>query len=69
MSKKDYQAIARALHFTRTSARADLPPVAIAMWQRTCEDLASTLASNPKFDRARFIQACETGTCKGMPKK
>lgn len=66
MSKKDYQAIARALHGAvldvergATSPRTVLT-VAI---NRVAEVLA---ADSPRFDRARFIEACETGRCKGM---
>lgn len=25
-------------------------------------------ADSPRFDRARFVEACETGRCKGMPR-
>jgi hypothetical protein len=67
MSKKDYQAIARALYKTRITAKPDLPPVAVAMWQRACADVADALkADNPAFSRERFAEACETGTTRGM---
>jgi hypothetical protein len=70
MSKKDYQAIARAIHEVRMllaerETRGTVSgQVAVAEVQRL---LAGTLASdNPRFDAARFAEACETGRCKGM---
>jgi len=33
--------------------------------QELCAILA---AENPRFDRARFVEACETGRTKGMPR-
>lgn len=71
MSKKDYQAIARALYMDRADFQgvlSDAPPIEVA--RIIAERIADTLAAdNPRFDRARFIEACETGGCKGMPKR
>lgn len=68
MSKKDFQAIARALNYTKEAGapseeedtyldgmRAAFRAVAAA-----CEQVS------PRFDRPRFMEACETGKCKGM---
>lgn len=69
MSKKDYQAIARAIY----SARED--HANRSQWEsevkETVSDLTSRIADvlaadNPRFDRSRFLEACETGRCKGM---
>jgi len=69
MSKKDYQAIAGAIYATREMIYRDPSHDEV----RNCllADLADRLArvfraDNPRFDRARFIEACETGKCKGM---
>lgn len=60
MSKRGYQAIARAIH----GERASVPPtveVALA-FERIIAALADVLDDgNPRFDRARFLEACETG--------
>lgn len=51
MSKRDYQAIARAIHRNREGVSENF-----------IHDIADVLsADNPRFDRARFIEACETG--------
>ena len=67
MSKKDYQAIARAIHEARglTATAEKLDPGSGI--NRVAHLLADVLAAeNPRFDRARFVEACETGRCKGM---
>lgn len=79
MSKKDYQAIARALFenapgfLTPAEREADgnhAETPQYAMWRKIVRGLADVLqADNPRFARARFIEACETGRCKGMPKR
>jgi len=59
MTKKDYQAIARAI-YTFDSEHT---------WnKKQLIDLLSTILynDNNKFDFARFEQACTTGKCKGM---
>jgi hypothetical protein len=39
------------------------------VFQTVTSEIADALATdNPRFDRARFIEACETGACKGMKK-
>jgi hypothetical protein len=60
MSKKDYQAIARAfwearpISAERTGPRSD--------WQRAIDTVANVMAAdNPRFDRQRFTTACESG--------
>lgn len=64
MSKKDYQAIAAALYNIRTGTE-DI--AGIWALDRVVQDLAEIMAEgNPRFDRARFREACETGKCKGM---
>ena len=69
MSKKDYQAIARAIYGTREMIYRD--PSHDEVREALLADLAGRLANimqggNPNFDRARFLEACTTGTCKGM---
>ena len=71
MSKKDYQAIARAIYRTRNGrpweGAADEAGLRILNIVRL--EIAEVLAaSNPRFDRERFKEACETGTTKGMAK-
>lgn len=71
MSKKDYQAIARAIYETRAAygiaagKQAD-GTTGGALEMVTVELCMILSADNPRFDRARFIEACETGRCKGM---
>jgi len=70
MSKKDYQAIARALY------RAKQDTMAVGQHEGTDgfqgiltaeRHIADTLAQgNPRFNRSLFLEACETGTCRGM---
>lgn len=68
MSKKDYQAIARAIHEVKT--RADVRPdsgALAALLADTVDALSDVFATdNPRFDRERFLEACETGRCRGM---
>jgi hypothetical protein len=67
MSKKDYQAIAGAMFEHRQTIKADDSPIErhVAGMLRLADALG---VGNPRFDRARFLEACETGTCKGMRK-
>lgn len=71
MTKRDYQAIARAIHKTKQE-QYQLVEVAGEPFDTLgviSERLADILAQdNPRFDRALFIEACETGKCKGMPR-
>lgn len=74
MSKRDYQAIARAIYpvlrVAHDQART-VPQVniAIAAIRNVVENIADVMAEdNPAFDRARFLEACETGTTRGMRK-
>ena len=69
MSKKDFQAIAAAIY----DYRCELYDCGVVS-HRTLDPLVDKLADefaqgNPRFDRARFLEACETGSCKGMPKR
>jgi hypothetical protein len=72
MTKKDYQAIARAIHVVRQirpafSQRFD--GQCSAFESLMCELTDVMAADNPRFDRARFVEACETGATRGMHKK
>lgn len=64
MRKKHFQALAHALHLLKPSVRGagDLEQWETDVWgvAEVCQ------AANANFDRARFIEACETGTCRGM---
>lgn len=65
VSKKDYQAIARAIYQTWEDT-PDSDETMGLLINRLSEIFA---ADNPRFNRQRFIEACETGTTKGMPKR
>jgi len=58
VTKKDYRAIARALYGSAlmdTGAERD-------QWEACIGAVAEALQTdNPRFDRARFIEACVTG--------
>jgi hypothetical protein len=60
MSKKNYQAIAMAIHDALYVADDKELFVAVLT------DIMAT--DNPRFDRGRFMEACETGTTRGMRK-
>lgn len=63
MTKKDYQAIARAIHRVRQDSHPETTITAVT------DALADVMAAdNPRFSRERFVEACETGRCKGMPR-
>jgi len=70
MSKRDYQDIARAIHNTRQTCPAFSQHCDGT--QKSPQDILAEFlldalaATNSRFDRARFIEACETGRCKGM---
>ncbi len=69
MSKRHYQAIARAFYSVGqtpipASAGADGAVWAIHALR---DKIADVLAEeNYRFNRALFVEACETGRCKGM---
>lgn len=76
MSKKHYQALASALYDARSTV--ENPPVpcdyrigdGLVALGHAVSNVADVLArDNPRFNRALFLEACETGTCKGMPKR
>jgi hypothetical protein len=57
MSRKHYVALAAALASNRP---LEGQPQAVEQWTTDCKRIADALASdNPRFDRDRFIGACE----------
>ena len=63
MSKKDYVAVAAAMHRTRMASAIGATAKQVQERHRAlslaCHDLAATLAhDNPAFDSARFLTAC-----------
>ena len=74
MSKKHYQALATALYQSQpakdTSGNPADERATDAMrgtWWGVVYAISKALqADNPRFDRERFREACETGRCKGM---
>ena len=72
MSKKDYQAIAGAFYRLQPEPAHSNDPdkrsidAMRGVWFSLRAGIESVLAANPRFDRERFVQACETGSCKGM---
>jgi hypothetical protein len=74
MSKKDYQAIARAIYGHKPEPLFPESEVfdraEYDVWEGVMGAIADILAADsPRFDRARFVEACETGATKGMPKR
>ena len=68
MSKKDYVELARVLYCAKRNVleanTQHLTPRELAEWAigNVSSRIADVLAAdNPAFDRARFIEACETG--------
>lgn len=58
MSKKDYEMLARVLRTNRRYSKVS--PDAAAVIDDISRDLSVSLASdNPRFDKARFLAACE----------
>ena len=70
MSKEDYQAIAAVIYRAmERQAMGDetLYPDAIRALRSLADDMANMLAAdNTRFSRSLFIEACETGRCRGM---
>lgn len=72
MSKRHYEAIAGAVFTARVEMLARTPydgseQTALNTLDAVVGHLALHLAAdNPRFDRARFVEACETGACRGM---
>lgn len=64
MSKKHYQAIAAAIYDTRAKMpeRADAGVVLTIVTNKLLDIMEE---DNPRFDRERFVEACETGKCRG----
>ena len=71
MSKKHYQAVATILYQQQPktwNGRGSVPPE-WDTWSGIVSELANMFAAdNGRFDRGRFAEACETGTCHGMRK-
>lgn len=61
MTRKDYQLIAKAVHLTRRSEAVvdDQSSWSLGLLVIVLADLLEQ--DNPRFDRARFITACEVG--------
>jgi hypothetical protein len=59
MTRKHYVMLAHVLH----SAKPTMDdPAAFSQWEKDCGTLAYALSQdNPRFDRERFVTACETG--------
>jgi hypothetical protein len=74
MTKKDYQAVARALYtavkpHTYVEHGAQMFAREAVAWMDAVQGIADAMAQDsPRFDRARFLEACETGTTRGMRK-
>jgi len=67
MTKKDYQAIAGRLCAVKPDHDGPSDRIADEQWRTDVDAIASAFsADSARFDRARFIEACETGKCKGM---
>lgn len=63
LSKKHFQAIARIMYDVKLTKRDN----AHEQWDDVVRELARWCAAeNEAFDRERFIEACETGTTRGM---
>jgi hypothetical protein len=59
MIRKDYEAIAGALHRTSMAVNIGKKKTADYAIRLAAVDLAATLAAdNPRFDRERFLKAC-----------
>lgn len=63
MTKKHFRALATAMHELKGNKATEERPVCeYAQWQLTCIKIADVCASqNPRFDRDKFITACENG--------
>lgn len=60
MTRKDYVLLAAALHRTKPEVNCDLT----AQWEIDVRAIATALANtNPRFDRARFLEACGVSSC------
>jgi len=63
MTQRDFQAIARAIYQSRLLVGLPFGESdEDQQWTAVRDAVADVLAaSNPRFDRARFVEACETG--------
>lgn len=70
MSKKDYQAIARAIYEARKDDALDhwdgdiTGNIGVSVVVQAIAEVMQR--DNSRFDRALFLEACETGACRGM---
>lgn len=59
MARKDYVAIAAAIHRTGMAVNIGGKKSAEYALKLAATDIAATMANNnPRFDRARFLKAC-----------
>ena len=59
MTRKDYVAIAAAIHRTGMAMNIGKKATAESAIRLAAIDIAATMANdNPRFDRARFLKAC-----------
>jgi hypothetical protein len=76
MTKKHFQALARALYEAQPlkpgpCSQIDFAKYAskVATWNACVKGVMDACSqSNGAFDRERFLEACETGTTRGMRK-
>ncbi len=69
MTKKDYQAIARAIHQGYVGLPTERSSAPQEVFDAIVDCVACVLADdNPRFSYGLFREACETGRTKGMPK-
>ncbi len=63
MTRKDYVALAEALHSAQVSSETITfkgHDWAQAVWEDCRDQIADVLAAdNPRFDRERFVRACQ----------
>lgn len=59
MTRKDYIILARVLKKSKPDFHPQLRGALIDGWARICKEISAALdVDNPRFDRARFLQAC-----------
>ncbi len=67
MTKKNFEALARAIFQAKQESLRVPPPPWGDTFRKVINNIADACkASNPRFNRERFIEACETGTTRGM---
>ncbi len=59
MTKKHFEIIAQALH---EAISANATETDMIIWAACCVKIAKAMAClNPRFDKARFLEACRNG--------